>query len=112
MTLAAMEQDRDAVRAQWERMQTAIFRDPEGRYLMTRNLARVGEVEMALDELRQVVDRGFHCPALLDADPWLAPLRAEPEFYQFLERAKAGNAAAAAEFLQLGGGEVLGLAMA
>jgi TolB-like protein len=112
MTLAALDQDRDAVRAQWERMQAAHFRDPEGWYLMTRNLARVGEVEMALDELRHVVDHGFHCPSLLDEDPWLAPLRAEPELYDLLDRARAGRAAAEAEFVKLGGGEVLGLAMA
>jgi pentatricopeptide repeat protein len=110
MTLAAMQLDRERVRAQWDEISKASFRDPEGTYFMMRNLARVGEVEMALMLLQRIVKRGFHCAAAIEGDPWLELLRTEPEFYELVDEARNGSAAAEAEFHRLGGLEVLGLA--
>ncbi|HMB69868.1 MAG TPA: hypothetical protein VKU85_11170, partial [bacterium] len=109
MTLAAMELDREQVRRLWDRMAEASFRDPEGTYFMMRNLARVGEVDLALELLERVVKRGFHCAASIEGDPWLELLRTEPEFYEQVDEARRGGAAAEGEFHRLGGGETLGL---
>lgn len=108
MTLAAMERDRRRVRRSWDRLANSAFRDPEGRLLMTRNLARVGEVEIGLASLERIVADGFYCARMLETDPWFDALRSEPEYPELLDRARAGRDAAEAEFRRLGGGEILG----
>ena len=47
------------------------FHDPEGLYLVTRELAFVGARQEALEMLERVVTGGFHCPLVLLQDPWL-----------------------------------------
>lgn len=109
MALAAIEGDRDRARRCWDLMVESDFRDPEGWYLMLRGLARVGEVEIALARLERTVNDGFVCTHLFERDPWLASLRTEPEFFALLDRARAESEAAEAEFVRLGGRQVLGM---
>jgi eukaryotic-like serine/threonine-protein kinase len=110
MTLAAMEGDRVRVRRISDAMAGSSFRDPEGWFFLMRNLARVGEVELALERLERIVGSGYLCHRLMEHDPWLASLRSEPELYEILDRTRAQSEAAGAEFARLGGRDVLGIA--
>ncbi len=85
------------------------FRDPEGRFLMVRNLCRVGEIDFALSLLRESVERGFLPRATLDSDPWLTPLAGVPEARELKLRMDAGIEAARASFVEAGGRELLGV---
>jgi len=87
----------------------AHFRDPEGRYYLARQLARLGDHDRALQELRTIVDEGFYCPQALAGDAWLDPLRSSPDFAAILERAKDGRRQAAARFIAGGGEALLGV---
>jgi len=109
MSLAAVEGDRAAVRREWDRATFSSFRDPEGWFFMTQNVAMVGEVETALEKLDWIVDQGFLPVRSLEEDTFFESLRGEPEFWQIVDRAKEGCEAARAEFLRLGGAAVLGL---
>lgn len=109
MTLAAMEGDRNRVRQAWDVLQQSDFRDPEGWFLMARNMARVAEVEIALAALQRTVERGFVCPRLLESDPWFDSLRSESDFFAVLDRARQERDEAAREFVRLGGRETLGI---
>ena len=86
----------------------ARFGDPEVRYLMARQLARLGARERALQEMSRVVDLGFHCPQAFARDPWLEPLRGTAEFASVLERAEGGRQSAAHAFVNAGGERLLG----
>ncbi len=85
------------------------FRDPEGRFLMVRNLCRVGEIDFAMSLLRESVERGFQPRAMIDADPWLAPLAGVPEMHELKLRMDAAIEAARASFAEAGGRELLGV---
>jgi len=83
--------------------------DPEARYYLARQLARLGARQAALDEMGKVVEQGFHCPQALARDSWLDPLRDAPEFTAILERAERGRREAAGAFVEAGGERLLGV---
>jgi tetratricopeptide (TPR) repeat protein len=85
------------------------FHDPEGLYLIARELAFVGARPEALDMLERVVTGGFTCPQVLLQDPWLDSLRGDPTFVRLLHRAEEESAASAAVFREAGGERVLGV---
>jgi tetratricopeptide (TPR) repeat protein len=85
------------------------FQDPEARYFMARQLARLGAHQRSLEEMSRVVDSGFHCPEAFARDPWLEPLRSTPEFAGVLERSESGRQRAAHVFVNAGGVRLLGL---
>jgi tetratricopeptide (TPR) repeat protein len=109
--LAALDQDADqcteALRPLIERTHT--FVDPEGLYYAARILARAGNTTAALQLLGKAADDGFTCPAPLKCDPWLDTLRGRPGFAEILERSEQGRRAAAMDYLELGGDQVLGV---
>ncbi|MBZ0266727.1 protein kinase, partial [bacterium] len=109
MSLAAMEGDRRAVRQEWDRISGTGFRDPEGWFFMAQNVALVGELDVALERLQWVVDRGFFPVRALEEMVFFESLRGESEFWEIVDRAREGSDAARAEFLRLGGPAVLGL---
>ena len=86
----------------------AGFHDPEGLLLHVRELAHVGEVDMALAILSGVVKAGFHCHTVLTRDPWLDPLRMSPDFVRVVRQAEEGHARAAEAYLRSGGERILG----
>jgi serine/threonine protein kinase len=86
------------------------FGDPEGRFYWIRHLSHVGETEMALAELRQVVRDGYFCAPTLRQDPWFDPLRSRSEFTEILHEAESRMQEARADFQQAGGEELLGSA--
>ena len=89
------------------------FRDPEGIYLQTRFLARLGLVDESLSLLERVLAGGFVAPAALEHEPWFGPeLRAEPRFAALLAEARRRASEAQAAFAAAGGPALLGLAAA
>jgi non-specific serine/threonine protein kinase len=83
------------------------FRDPEARYYLARQLARLGAQERALEEMRRVVEQGFYCSQVLARDIWLEPLRSAPKFGAIVQRAEDHRRRAAESFLKEGGDRLL-----
>jgi DNA-binding winged helix-turn-helix (wHTH) protein/tetratricopeptide (TPR) repeat protein len=93
-----------------DRVVSSNFRDPEGLFYLTRHLAHLNEVAAALDLLRRVVAGGFVCFPAMACDPWLDPLRKQPEFTQLLREAETKHRKAAATFERMQGDGMLGVA--
>jgi len=83
------------------------LRDPCGTYYAARILARLGHAG-ALPMFKRTVDTGFHCYPFFARDPWLDPLRANPEFAAIVRTAEAGYRDAARAFVDAGGEQLLG----
>ncbi len=91
------------------RIVTSEFSDPEGLFYLTRHLARLNQVDSALELFERVVDGGFFCyPAML-SDPWLEPVRKKPRFARLLGRAEQQHQVAEKEFARLEGDRILGI---
>jgi tetratricopeptide (TPR) repeat protein len=82
-------------------------RDPEGLYYFARQLAYLGKHARALEVLKEVVDLGYVCFPTMAHDPWLDPLRGNPEFTIVLRSAETRRRDAAEAFLAAGGGRIL-----
>jgi tetratricopeptide (TPR) repeat protein len=92
-----------------ERIVASEFSDPEGLFYLTRHLARLNQVDSALELFERVVGGGFSCyPAML-SDPWLEPLRKSPRFPRLLGRAEQQHQVAVREFARLEGDRILGI---
>jgi tetratricopeptide (TPR) repeat protein len=91
------------------RIVASEFSDPEGLFYLTRHLARLNQVDSALELLERVVGGGFFCyPAML-SDPWLEPVRKSPRFARQLAMAKQQHHVAEGEFVRLEGDRILGI---
>ncbi len=102
-----LEGDTTASVATVERIVSSEFSDPEGLYNLARHLARLNQVDSALDLLDRVIAGGFFCyPAML-RDPWLEPVRAIPRFTKLLKKAEEKHRAAESVFEKLEGNQVL-----
>lgn len=87
----------------------STFRDPEGRFYLVRNLCRIGEVDLAVSVLEEVVERGFLPRRILECDPWLEPLNAHPRTAGLIHRMDERIAAARASYGKAGGSLLLGV---
>jgi TolB-like protein len=91
------------------RIVASEFSDPEGLFYLTRHLARLNQVDAALELFERVVGGGFFCyPAML-SDPWLEPVRKAPRFARLLVRAEQQHRVAEKEFARLEGDRILGI---
>src|SRR5262245_4724679 len=81
--------------------------DPEGLYFTARVLAKIDEIDAALDQLDRVVDGGFFCPTAMLRDPWLDSIRGKGRFNDIVRRAEDRSRDAEAEFRRLGGERLL-----
>ena len=82
--------------------------DPEGTYFVARTLTHVGETELGLATLADVVSRGFCCVRALRQDPWLAPARTDRRFAEVVSDAEVRVRAAEATYREAGGEDLLG----
>lgn len=83
--------------------------DPEGRYYLATNLARIGEADRALAELNRCLDDGFIHYRLLRRDTNVDALRALPAFDALCERSAARYRDACVAFADAGGQRLFGL---
>ena len=91
------------------RIVASDFSDPEGLFYLTRHLARLNEVDLAVKLFERVVEGGFFCYPAMKSDPWLEPLRHTAQFAKLLDRAQQQHLAAKTEFNRLGGNRILGI---
>ena len=68
--------------------------------------ARAGDIEKLCKE---AVEHGFFCVAAFGRDPWLDPLRANPQFVQILRHAEGRHREARTAFLEARGDRILGI---
>ncbi len=85
--------------------------DPCGRFYVARLLARVGDLEQALTQLRGAVEGGFCCVSILTRDAWLDELRPLSEFARIIDAADARHRRARGAFIEAGADRLLGLAL-
>jgi hypothetical protein len=107
---ATLEGDLERCLAASRKVLDSRFRDSEGLYFLVRNLAHVGEVDLAISTLdERVVSRGYWCAETFARDPWLAPLAQYPGFEATLLRAREGHEAAKRAYVSAGGPGLLGV---
>jgi len=82
------------------------FGDPEGLFYLSRHLARLNELNQALDLLERVVASGYCCFPAMTRDPWLDPLRKKPAFTKLNRRAEGLYRETLLSFERLGGAKV------
>jgi hypothetical protein len=91
------------------RIVASEFSDPEALFYLTRHLARLSQVDSALDLFERVVAGGFFCYPAIVSDPWLEPVRTRPQFAKLLGRAEQQHQVADREFSRLDGHRILGM---
>ena len=92
-----------------QRITESGFSDPEGLFYVARQLAYLGEPDRALSMLKRVIEGGFVCFSMMARDPWLDPLRTDPQFASVLRRCEARHRDSVAAFLRTGGDRALGV---
>jgi hypothetical protein len=102
-----LEGDRTGSLEASDELLAATFRDPEGWYLLARQLGYLNESERAFSALSRT--GGFFCYSALAADPWLDSLRGYPEFKQILRKAQTQHQEAQRVFQAEGGPALLGV---
>jgi tetratricopeptide (TPR) repeat protein len=83
------------------------FEDPEGFYYWGMSLIAVGNRAFGLELVSRAVAGGFACHRALVTEPWLDPVRGEPEFIRLLHEAEERHRKAAAAFASAGGPQLL-----
>jgi eukaryotic-like serine/threonine-protein kinase len=97
-----MRGDRAMTRAAGLELIDDEFPDGEGFYYMARALARVGELELAMEAFARAV-RSFFCVPAMDRDRWIDPLRGRVDFEAALGTARERHLRAVAQFEAAGG---------
>jgi tetratricopeptide (TPR) repeat protein len=89
-----------------QRVGTA-FEDPEGHYYWGISLVAVGNTTYGLELLTRAVAGGFAGYRAFVTEPWLDPIRGEPEFIRLLHETEARHRKASAAFDAAGGPQLL-----
>ncbi len=87
----------------------ASCRDPESFYYFARQFAFVGKPERAIELLKEALTRGYVWFSAAARDPWMDPLRANPDFAALRRDAEARYRAAAEAFATAGGASIIGI---
>jgi non-specific serine/threonine protein kinase len=85
------------------------FRDSEGLYYLSRQLAFSGAQALAIRTLREVLELGYCCFPTTTHDPWLDPLRGSPEFNALVRLAEEKHRDSVRAFLKTEGDRILGV---
>jgi len=84
-------------------------RDPESYYYFARQFAFMGKHARAVELLTEAVKLGYVCFPTMARDPWLDPLRGNPDFLIVRIEAERRYRDAAQAFLAAGGDQILGV---
>lgn len=84
------------------------LRDPESRFYLARQAARLGAIELGNDLLGQSVQEGYWSTVCLERDPWLAALRDTAVFRRIYDDVAHREAQSRCAFVEAGGERVLG----
>jgi tetratricopeptide (TPR) repeat protein len=90
-----------------EEAQRGELLDPEVRYYLARQAAKLGAIDLATNLLLQSLEEGYWCTAGLRLDPWLGPLRTTAQFSRIFEMAGTREAQSRAAFVDAGGERIL-----
>ena len=82
--------------------------DPEARFCVACLLAKLNELERALEFLSLALESGYRCHHALLHNPWLDSLRSNPQFAGLLNRAAEMSLRARTAFFDNGGDRLLG----
>lgn len=96
--------------AKLRRVRDMGVRDPEAIFFLAGTAGRVGAVELGLELVETMIERGFYALEGLERDPSFDSLRREPRFQAALKQAREGQREAGAAFREAGGAEILGVA--
>lgn len=91
-----IEGDAGACAAAITRIVDSGFSDPEALLYLARHLAHLNQPADSLALLQRVITGGHCCYPALAADPWLDPIRNQPEFATVLDHARQRQQIAAA----------------
>jgi hypothetical protein len=83
------------------------FRDPESRFYLARQAARLGAVDLGNELLLQSVEEGSWSTVRMARDPWLEALRGTALFAHTCEIVKTREARSTCAFLRAGGARIL-----
>jgi TolB-like protein len=108
-TRHALEGNREACLRESRKLLDSSFRDPEGLYFCARQFAIIGEPELALSVLADVVSRGFLCVPAFQRDPWLDPIRDSDRFAAIMDMAETEAQIVRERFERAGGPALLGV---
>ena len=107
---ALLEGNRESSLKESDELMKGSFRDPEGNYYLARQLAYLSDIHRATRLLKATVDGGYFCFPQLASDPWLDPVRGDPEFNRILHSAQTLHQEAIDVFKAEGGPRLLGQA--
>jgi len=91
-------------------MMTMEIQDPEAYFYAARHLAKLGEVDRAINWFQRSVAGGYFCYPAMAADPWLRAAKKGSGFAKVMKQAENQHRRAAAVFSKLHGERMLGLA--
>jgi DNA-binding winged helix-turn-helix (wHTH) protein/tetratricopeptide (TPR) repeat protein len=83
------------------------FRDPESRFYLARQAAKLGAVELGNEILLQSVEEGYWSTITMTRDPWLESLRKTATFRQTYDVVERHQAQSRSEFVKAGGERIL-----
>jgi tetratricopeptide (TPR) repeat protein len=108
-SLLALLEGRPEESLQQSELFVCSCRDPESYYYFARQLAYLGKHARALELLSEAGKLGYVCFPTMARDPWLNPLRGNPEFTVMRRAAETRYREAAQAFLASAGGQILGV---
>lgn len=108
--LALLEGRRDESLALAERT-LQLFRDPEARFYLARQLAHMGEEDRAVNVLHQVLEGGYCFSRAVAIDPWFDGLRSSAGFQGVVRQSTELEAVLADVFRRSGADRLLGVSV-
>ena len=96
-----------AALAEFRKVITTSFRDPEAQFYLARSLAFLGEGAAAIELLNSAIDQSYYCYSAMARDPWFDSIRTNPDFVAALHKAETQVRQSLAAFREAGGERTL-----